>query len=109
MTFFEPNTNPDDRSQTCPICGLGQSASARYPNYLCKTCVAKATDAQGKRLEFFNAGAYGGFGANFVDSALAYSSHECFVDGVACRADEARFGGIVLEPIKALIQARDQA
>ena len=31
------------------------------------------------------------------DTGDSYDSHDCWIDGVACRADEARFGGIVIE------------
>ena len=48
-------------------------------------------------MEFFNLGLSGGYGAAFADDKSKYDSHDCFIDGRPCRADEARFGGIVIE------------
>jgi hypothetical protein len=41
----------------------------------------------------------GGYSAEYADTGDPYESHECFVDGIACYADETRFGGIVIEPV----------
>jgi len=35
------------------------------------------------------------------DSKEEYKSHDCYIDGIKCRADEARFGGIVIEVVQA--------
>ena len=84
-------------AQQCPICGTDVSESSRYPRYLCEQCVAKALSADGRPLAFFNAGPSGGFAASYADTGEAYWSHDCFVDGTKCRADEAYMGGIVVE------------
>ena len=81
----------------CPICGISLQPIARYRRYVCQDCAGKAVSANGRRLEFFNLGLSGGYGAMYADDQSAYDSHECFIDGHACRADEARFGGIVIE------------
>jgi hypothetical protein len=39
----------------------------------------------------------GGYGAQYRDNQSPYYHHDCFIDGRRCRADEARFGGIVIE------------
>jgi len=54
-------------------------------------------DEQGRALEFFNTGLGGGFRAVYADSREERRSHVCFINGVRCWADEARFGGIVVE------------
>jgi hypothetical protein len=60
----------------------------------------QATDASGRRLEFSNVDATGGFQAFYRETGKPYHDHVCFVRGVRCCADEAHFGGIVIEPIK---------
>ena len=39
----------------------------------------------------------GGFIAKYKDTGKIYDSNSCFIDGVRCHADEARFGGIVVQ------------
>jgi len=53
--------------------------------------------AGGRLLEFFNESVSGGYRARFADDHTDYQSHECYIDGVRCIADEAHFGGIVIE------------
>ncbi len=84
--------------QACPICSAQQPVVPRYPHYLCRGCVASAKDESGRHLEFFNEGLSGGFVAKYADSGEPRNSHVCFVNGVQCWADEARFGGIVVQP-----------
>ncbi|MCK8783850.1 hypothetical protein M0638_05580 [Roseomonas sp. NAR14] len=85
-------------SQPCPICGRAVAASPRYPRYLCRDCAGRACTADGRKLEFFNAAASGGYMARHADDGTDHPSHECYVDGRRCHADEARFGGIVIQP-----------
>ena len=83
--------------QQCPICGSEVPESPRYPRYLCERCTAKAVSADARPLTFFNEDVSGGFVAFYADTGEPYPSHECFVDGIKCRADEAHMGGIVIE------------
>ena len=85
----------------CPICGIALEPVARYPRYVCQDCADRATSIDGRPLEFFNLGLSGGYGARYADNQTSYNSHDCFIDGQACRADEARFGGIVIELLDA--------
>ena len=55
------------------------------------------TTADGRPLTFSNAGFDGGYVARYNDTGEPYDGHDCWIDGVACRANEARFGGIVIE------------
>jgi ADP-ribosylglycohydrolase len=82
---------------SCPICRTETPPNPRYPNLVCRSCAGKAVSADGRRLEFYNVGLAGGYSAIYSDSKEVYDSHECFIEGVKCRADEARFGGIVVE------------
>ena len=85
----------------CPICGIALEPVARYPRYVCQDCADRATSIDGRPLEFFNLGLSGGYGARYADNQTSYNSHDCIIDGQACRADEARFGGIVIELLDA--------
>jgi hypothetical protein len=88
---------------TCPICGAEQPAVPRYPGYLCRECVSRAATADGLRLSLVNTSVAGGFAARYADDGgLAEEesvTHIVYVDGVRCRADEARLGGIVVQPV----------
>ena len=86
--------------QACPICSTVVPVNPRYPRYLCGSCTIKATSSDGRLLEFGNTGLSGGFAARYADTGEEYSSHECFVGTVKCRADESRFGGIVIEAME---------
>lgn len=81
----------------CPICGKAMPPSERYPCQVCASCVARAQSPDGRPLTFFNLGFGGGFGASFADTGELYDGHDCQIDGMHCRAGEARFGGIVVE------------
>jgi hypothetical protein len=65
--------------------------------------VDRAVDAGGRRLTFFNETLSGGFAAAYADSGARVEIDEdqttCFIDGVLCLAREARFGGIVVQPV----------
>ena len=86
---------------SCPICDTTTKTLPRYPRRVCGTCAAKASDGSGRTLEFFNTSFGGGFIAYYADSNQTeiYPSHRCFIDGIRCYADEARFGGIVIQTL----------
>jgi len=83
----------------CPICNSSLTHEPRYPRYVCSSCASAATDKDGRLLEFFNTDLSGGYEARFVDTQEKYDSHTCFINGIECYADEARFGGIVIETV----------
>lgn len=85
-------------NQRCPLCKVDVQSSLRYPNYLCGKCALDAVDEHGRALRFYNESLSGGFRALYADTNEQRDSHECYVRGVKCRADEARFGGIVIQP-----------
>jgi len=84
-------------AQACPICGDPVQSSHRYPRHVCPACFTEATDRDGRRLEFSNVHLSGGYAAQYADTGEPYDSHDCWIRGIRCRADEARFGGIVIE------------
>ena len=84
--------------QRCPICSTSVQLSERYPRYVCHTCYLKAADEDGRSLKFSNESFSGGFRAIYADTREERDSHECYIDGVRCWADEAHMGGIVIQP-----------
>lgn len=93
-------------TQTCPVCGQKVEHNSRYPRYLCRVCANVATDKSGRLLEFGNTHFSGGFKATYADTGRIRRSHICFIKGIRCWADEARFGGIVIQVIDAQGKAR---
>jgi hypothetical protein len=87
---------------TCPICGAEQPALPRYPDYLCRQCVSRASTEDGRLLVLVNTSLAGGFAARYADTEELCEevtiTHIVYVDGVRCWADEARLGGIVVQP-----------
>ena len=87
---------------TCPVCGAEQPALSRYPDYLCRACVSRASTEDGRLLRLVNTSAGGGFAARYADSGELCEevtvTHIVYVDGRRCWADEARLGGIVVQP-----------
>jgi hypothetical protein len=95
---LESRKKPDEeRPHFCPICGAAMTFNPRYPDAVCPACVGRACDAEGRFLDFYNADFGGGYLALYREGGRKYDSHDCFIDGHACRADEARFGGIVVQ------------
>ena len=62
-------------------------------------CFDKTVDSNNRKLNFCNIGLSGGYIATYADSNEEYMSHDCYINGVKCYADEARFGGIVIETL----------
>ena len=88
-------------TQTCPICKTTVTPYPRYPKYVCNDCYKRATNITGRKLVFYNVSMSGGYIAYYADSdnKEEYKSYDCYIDGIKCRADEARFGGIVIEVV----------
>lgn len=84
-------------TQNCPICANPVRPNPRYPSYVCSACAAKASSKDGRLLKFYNEGLSGGFVAVYADTGERYQSHECYIEGIKCYADEARLGGIVIQ------------
>jgi hypothetical protein len=86
-------------TQTCPICRTSVEPNFRYPKYVCSDCREKASDINGRKLVFYNESFSGGYIAYYADSNTQeeYKSHRCYINGIECRANEAKFGGIVIE------------
>jgi hypothetical protein len=85
--------------QACPICNKPVEPSKRYPNYVCQDCAKLAASQDGRALVFFNESISGGYVAKYADTGEPYNSHDCYICGIKCRADEHYFGGIVIKKV----------
>jgi hypothetical protein len=56
-------------------------------------------DRDGQSVRFSNIDGCGGFQARRFDGSTS-ADHACWVRGVPCWADEAKFGGIVVVPFE---------
>ena len=91
--------------QWCSNCGQEVLYQARYPKYICKECAAKDKfNKRGHLLEFSNVGFSGGLKITWKDSHGdmigeddTQSSWDCIIDGKLFYAQEAKFGGIVIQ------------
>ena len=87
----------------CPICcGQGRHEE-RYPAALCRSCQKRVVDAHGNSVGFFNESLSGGL---LIKSANRKAvpdpaSQPIFCNGIECRARQARFGGVVVQPLEA--------
>ena len=83
---------------SCAICAAPTHAETRYPRKVCRACVARASDSDGRLLSFANESVSGGFVPTYTDTGERYAGgHACWIDGIACHADEQYFGGIVVQ------------
>jgi hypothetical protein len=85
----------------CPICTRPTNRSERYPRTICGSCVQSVIkDEDGHTVTFENIDLSGGFQSLHVgegNQIIKKEEHVCFVNGIKCWADEARFGGIVIQ------------
>lgn len=91
--------------QWCANCYKEVNYQGRYPKYICSECAAKEKwDKDGNLLEFTNLGLSGGFkiirknrGGQIIDENHTQHSCDCIIDRKLFFAQEARFGGIVIQ------------
>ena len=86
--------------QQCPICRKDVFPMQRYPNYVCSTCIDNhgTRTWDGRTIKFYNQDHTGGFISQIEGLNTHIPVHQCYINGVECWADEARFGGIVIQP-----------
>lgn len=82
-------------NKPCPICNKTMMNFKRYPNMICHSCVELATTKNGESIKFYNENNTRGFVS--IVNGVKGKEHECFINNKKCRANEARFGGIVVE------------
>ena len=86
--------------QYCPSCGNEREFTQRYPKCICRKCYNKVMDLNGRKVEFFNTNPLGyGCQGYYVgtEQVEKYDSNLCFINGKEYFAEEARFGGIVIQ------------
>jgi len=100
----------------CPICGKVKEVWPRYPRLVCSDCTARVTDKAGRPLAFADVESVtvsqsdvgeksvkikvGDVHGSYADTGTPYRSTICYIDGIRCRAEEAHFGGIVIQAEK---------
>jgi len=73
----------------------------RYPRAACSQCAAQACNAPEESLDFYNeTSPGGGFRAVACETGEPHPSRICYICGIPCYADEARFGGIVVQVLQ---------
>ncbi|MCB1420739.1 MAG: hypothetical protein KDJ74_17725 [Notoacmeibacter sp.] len=96
-------STPDRPSHHCPGCGVLLPSYPRYPWYFCHACLAKAEDLDGRQLVFGNASLSGGLTWAYADDPARRDDSAlrviCMIAGRPVLVHEARFGGVVAEPL----------
>ena len=67
---------------------------------LCVDCQKRACAKNGRPLEFFNPDFLGGLAGRYADTHETYPGVDCYIDGIPCRAEEGRFGGVVIQVLE---------
>lgn len=89
-----------EQLQHCPICQHEVRYYQRHPKYICKTCTEELTDSEGRPIRFHNTSIFGhGCEGSYRDTGERYEGDTCYVQGVVCKAEEFRFGGIVVQVV----------
>ena len=84
--------------KSCPICNKEEKMMLRYPKMVCSECIRTGIWADKKQttpINFYNTSFSGGFISEV--NGIEGKQHICYINGKQCIADEARFGGIVIE------------
>ena len=93
----------------CPIClETLTHFSPRYPKAICSKCAdSNIKDNDGNLVSYHNVDISGGFiSRHFINNStvLEKVEHICWIsngtESIKCYADEARFGGIVIQIIE---------
>lgn len=94
---------PTNTPHFCPGCGAALKHFARYPWHFCNDCRETACDREGRKLSFGNASMSGGLSWRYVDDASQRDDLAlaviCVINKRPALVHEARFGGVVAEPI----------
>ena len=83
----------------CPICDIMINFSARYPNAVCSSCKNNAVDLNGNVVKFYNIDEFGGIKSVHYENGIQIERNDyiCYIVGAQCRAEEGRFGGIIIQ------------
>lgn len=101
MTSLIIKSPTTTKHQHCPTCNRYVKFNNSHSNYVCRKCVIKATDQDGKNLSFYSITEDGnGIQGMYTESGNLYRSPFCFIKGVKCRAIETTLYGILILPFK---------
>ena len=107
-----------NQDPACPHCGDERPSHLIPRNYLCPECVRRAADVLGRRVILTNGLtetprglSASGLAAHHEDGSPCLEvakRHTAYIDGVAYRAGEGRFGGTVVWPFDEPAPTADQ-
>ncbi|HTO17474.1 MAG TPA: hypothetical protein VLZ83_17040 [Edaphocola sp.] len=103
--FWTKEIKETEYKQFCPICFEETSFQPRYPKYICRECnTDRKKSFEGEKVSFSNLGFSGGLRVSFYDDLGnllkeqdEHLIYEFKLDNYLCTAEEARFGGIVIQ------------
>ena len=81
----------------CPICSKKLRPIKRYPKYICRECSKQVCDKYGRAVTFSNIDLFGGLIGHYVNTEEEYKSQYFYIKSTKCKAEEARFGGEVIQ------------
>jgi hypothetical protein len=88
---------------SCPICKIMMDTThIRYVNVVCNECIDTydTIDRNGNNITFSNIDYNGGFKSITTlenGEQIVGSNNICYINGSQCIAQEARFGGIIIQ------------
>lgn len=86
--------------EVCPICRGEGRGSIRYPAAICRDCETRLVDWAGRPVTLENTSITGtGVQISAGQDIIVDEATPIFVDGIVCWAREARFGGVVVQPV----------
>lgn len=89
-------------TQQCSYCQQAISLTKRYPHRICDNCQQLLTDNTGGSVAYANNDFAGGILGFYTDTnpPEPYNSLTCYIGNVAFRAQEGRFGGIIVQKLQ---------
>jgi hypothetical protein len=99
----------DTPDHFCPCCGTAQKSFPRYAWHFCNDCCKQATDRSGRQVECTNVSMSGGFQWRYVgtDDWTTCRGLYCYILRRDVYLTDARFGGIVAQPLLSMHRATD--
>lgn len=86
--------------EMCPVCGGEGRGSISYPAAICRDCEARLVDWAGQPVDVTSTSFLGtGIQVSNGEDVVVDDDTPIFVDGIECWAREARFGGVVVQPV----------
>ena len=93
---------PGGEAHFCPGCGGERTFNPRYPWHFCASCLSRATDGDGRAIEFSNAAFSGGLIYRLAGTkgwSEDVGMVRCLIGGRPVVVQEAHMGGVVAQPL----------